>query len=89
MTLDGLCLIWAVMSNIANISEGIGAAIRARRKQLGMTQQDLAEIVGLQRQTISRVEAGNGAVTIATVARIADVVGLDLIVVPRYSDGHS
>jgi len=69
--------------------EGIGAAIRARRKQLGMTQQDLAEIAGLQRQTISRVEAGNGAVTITTVARIADVVGLDLIVVPRYSDGRS
>jgi len=77
------------MSNIANIFEDIGAAIRARRKQLGMTQQDLAEIAGLQRQTISRVEAGNGAVTITTVARIADVVGLDLIVVPRYSDGRS
>jgi transcriptional regulator with XRE-family HTH domain len=77
------------MSDTANIFEGIGAAIRTRRKRLGMTQLDVAEIAGFQRQTISRVEAGNGAVTIATVARIAGVVGLDLTVLPRYDDGRS
>jgi len=77
------------MSDAANIFESIGAVIRTRRKQLGMTQLDLAQIAGLQRQTISRVEAGNGAVTIATVARIAAVVGLDLMAVPRYDDGRS
>lgn len=77
------------MSDKANIFEGIGAAIRTRRKRLGMTQLDVAEITGLQRQTISRVEAGNEAVTIATVARIAGVVGLDLMVMPRYDDGRS
>ena len=77
------------MSDTANIFESIGAVIRTRRKQLGMTQLDLAQIAGLQRQTISRVEAGNGAVTIATVARIAAVVGLDLMAVPRYDDGRS
>jgi HTH-type transcriptional regulator/antitoxin HipB len=77
------------MSDTENIFESIGAAIRTRRKRLGMTQLDLAEIAGLQRQTISRVEAGNGAVTIATVARIAAVVGLDLMVMPRYDDGRS
>ena len=77
------------MSDKANIFERIGAAIRTRRKRLGMTQLDVAEITGLQRQTISRVEAGNEAVTIATVARIAVVVGLDLMVMPRYDDGRS
>ena len=76
------------MSDITNIYEGIGEAIRTRRKQLSITQLDLAEITGLQRQTISRVEAGNGAVTIATVARIAAVVGLVLKVVPKYDDGR-
>ena len=76
------------MSDITNTYEGIGEAIRTRRKQLGMTQLDLAEITGLQRQTISRVEAGNGAVTITTVARIAAVVGLNLRVMPIYDDGR-
>jgi len=77
------------MSDKANIIKNIGVAIRTRRKRLGMTQQDVAEITGLQRQTISRVEAGNDAVAVATVARVAAVVGLDLLVRPRYEHGRS
>jgi len=46
-------------------------------------------IAGLQRQTIGRVENGNEAVTVATVARVAAAVGLDLMVMPRYADGRS
>ena len=59
------------MYDTANTIKTIGAAIRTRRKRIGMTQQDVAEIAGLQRQTISRVEAGNNAVAVATVARVA------------------
>lgn len=77
------------MSDITNISQQIGTAIRVRRKQLGMTQQDVAEITGLQRQTISRVETGSEAVTFSTVARIAAVVGLNLGVTPCYDDGRT
>lgn len=54
-----------------------------------MTQQDVAEITGLQRQTISRVETGSEAVTFSTVARIAAVVGLNLGVTPCYDDGRT
>lgn len=77
------------MYDTANTIKNIGAAIRTRRKRIGMTQQDVAEIAGLQRQTISRVEAGNNAVAVATVARVATVVGLDLLVTPRYEHGRS
>ena len=77
------------MYDTANTIKTIGAAIRTRRKRIGMTQQDVADIAGLQRQTISRVEAGNNAVAVATVARVAAVVGLDLLVTPRYEHGHS
>jgi transcriptional regulator with XRE-family HTH domain len=77
------------MSDTTNIFKKIGAEIRARRKRLDMTQLDVAEMTGLQRQTISRVESGNSSVTIASVERIAAVVGLDLIVVPKYNDGRS
>lgn len=78
-----------IMSDTTNIFEKIGAEIRTRRKRLGMTQLDVAEMTGLQRQTISRVESGNSSVTIASVERIATVVGLDLMVVPKYNDGRS
>ncbi len=77
------------MYDTANTIKTIGTAIRTRRKRIGMTQQDIAEIAGLQRQTISRVEAGNNAVAVATVAHVAAVVGLDLQVTPRYEHGHS
>jgi len=78
-----------IMSDITNIFEKIGTEIRIRRKRLGMTQLDVAEMTGLQRQTISRVESGNSSVTIASVERIATVVGLDLKVIPKYNDGRS
>lgn len=78
-----------IMSDSTYIFEKIGAEIRTRRKRLGMTQLDVAEMTGLQRQTISRVESGNSSVTIASVERIATVVGLDLMVVPKYNDGRS
>jgi transcriptional regulator with XRE-family HTH domain len=77
------------MSDITNITESIAAAIRTRRNRLGMTQQDVAEITGLQRQTVSRVETGIEVVAFATVARVAAAVGLDLAVTPRYDDGRS
>lgn len=77
------------MYDITNNLKTIGAMIQTRRKQLGMTQQDVADIAGLQRQTISRVEAGNKAVAVATVAHVAAVVGLDLEVKPRYENFRS
>ena len=77
------------MSDVTNIIENIGAVIRTRRKHLGMTQQDVAEIAGVQRQTISRVESGNGTVAVSTLARVAIAVGLDLGVKPRYEQGRS
>ena len=77
------------MSDTANKIARIGFSIKDRRKQLGMTQQDVADIAGVQRQTVSRVEVGNESVAIASVARIAAVVGLDLGVIPRYCDGRS
>ena len=77
------------MSDVTNISKRIGTEIRVRRKQLGMTQRDVADIAGLQRQTLSRVEKGNEAVSFSSVARIAAVVGLDLGVTPRYEDGRT
>lgn len=77
------------MYDVTNMCRSIGVTIRTRRKQLGMTQRDVAEISGVQRQTISRVEAGNDAVAVATLARVAAVVGLDLGVKPRYEHGRS
>lgn len=56
-------------------SSTLGRRILLRRRDLGLTQKELAEQVGLQPNTIARLERGHmqdlGA---AVVARIADVL---------------
>lgn len=39
----------------------LGKKIRARRKELGMTQEDLADRLGLGHQALSRIEQGKMA----------------------------
>lgn len=42
-----------------NTQQSIGAKIRLRRKLLKLTQEDLAELVGVARQTVSAWERGS------------------------------
>ena len=62
--------------------ERIGQRIADLRKEKGMTQQGLADIVGMQRNHISRIEAGKYSVGFDTLQAIADALGgtIDIIV---------
>ena len=51
--------------------EKIGARIRSKRESLGMTQQELSDIVGVSRNTISRYELGQLEMKIMTLCVIA------------------
>ena len=53
--------------------------IKLRRKVLGISQQDLAEMAGLGVATIKDIERGKGNPSLSTVARILDVLGMDLV----------
>ena len=53
--------------------EKIGARIRSKRESLGMTQQELAEMVNVTRNTISRYENGETEVGVITLNNIADL----------------
>lgn len=53
--------------------------IKVRRKVLGISQQDLAEMAGLGVATIKDIERGKGNPSLSTVARILDVLGMDLV----------
>lgn len=48
--------------------------IAAIRKQRGLSQTDLAEMVGVEQPTISKLERGNDGVTLRTVFAIADAL---------------
>jgi HTH-type transcriptional regulator / antitoxin HipB len=54
----------------------LGAALRDRRKSLGLEQKTLAEKVGVSRQWIIAVEAGKDRADLALVLRTLDALGL-------------
>lgn len=55
-----------------------GEMLRERRKELGMTQKELAERVGRERTYINRIEKGETDLQLSSFLRIADALGLML-----------
>ena len=53
----------------------VGEAIKKARKAQNMTQQELAEKMGVQRAQVSKIESGKN-LTLATVARCFKAMGL-------------
>ena len=61
--------------------ERIGQRIADLRKEKGMTQQGLADIVGMQRNHISRIEAGKYSVGFDTLQSIAEALGMTVDII--------
>jgi len=55
-----------------------GVILRDKRKELGMTQQSLADRVGLKRSYIAKVEKGETDLQISSFVRIAKALGMEL-----------
>ncbi|MBS0984277.1 helix-turn-helix domain-containing protein [Gluconobacter cerinus] len=56
----------------------IGINVRNRRKNLGLTQVELAEMTGIGQRNISMIERGNVNLTIKQMQRIASALKIDL-----------
>jgi y4mF family transcriptional regulator len=61
----------------------LGAAIRARRELLGITQDDLGSSIGVSRRVIGQLERGKKTVRLDIAIRAAQAVGLNVGVEPR------
>ena len=57
----------------------IGAKIRKRRKELGLSQEELAEKVGVSYQQVQRYENGSSTLNVENVQRIAHALGAPAI----------
>ena len=53
-------------------------ALKGRREALNVTQEHLAELSGVGLRTLKAIETGKGNPTIDTLAKLADVLGLEL-----------
>ena len=58
--------------------QAIGASIRSARREAGITQGTLADLVGTSSRTIHAIETGTGNPSLGTVAAAANAVGLHL-----------
>lgn len=57
----------------------IGKAIRQRRKELGITQPELAELADVNVNTIVRLERGVTNPTLEVLVRIGEALGMEVI----------
>jgi len=60
----------------------LGAAIRERRRHLGLDQHELAEKIDVSRQWVVEVEKGKPRAEMALVLRALDALGLALSIAP-------
>lgn len=56
-----------------------GNLFKERRSVLGLTQQELSDYTGLSVRIIKTVEAEKGNPSLATLEKIAEVLGLEVV----------
>lgn len=56
----------------------IGANIQSRRKMIGLTQEQVAERLGVSRQTVAKWETGESTPDLANAAALVDVLDVSL-----------
>jgi HTH-type transcriptional regulator/antitoxin HipB len=61
----------------------LGAIVAARRKQLGLSQAQVAARVGLSQNRLSVLEKNSAALTAKQMLALLNVLGLDLVVNER------
>ena len=63
--------------------EDIIQQVKARRRELGVTLRDVAELSGIGINALSRFEQGPGGMSFRNVCAMLDVPGLCLTVQPK------
>lgn len=56
----------------------ISGRVRAMRKELRLTQQQLADLAGVSDATVRQIEHGTGKSTLRSVLSVMEVLGLEL-----------
>lgn len=56
----------------------LSQTMKLRRKALGISQQDLAEIAEVSLATVKDIERGRGNPSLRTVQKILDVLGMEI-----------
>jgi DNA-binding XRE family transcriptional regulator len=58
--------------------EAFGLWIRSQRKRLGLSQSEVADVIGVNRRVLGQLERGKPTVQLWIALRAAQAVGLDI-----------
>ncbi len=76
------------MVKIVRSTKALGVAFRRRRRQLELTQAELAARAGIRQGTVSQVENGLETVKFRTVMDMLRALDLELVVQQRSRGSH-
>jgi DNA-binding XRE family transcriptional regulator len=61
----------------------LGDALRKRRRELGLGQDEVSGVIGVNRRVVGELERGKGTVQLQIAMDLARVLGLDIELKPR------
>jgi HTH-type transcriptional regulator/antitoxin HipB len=71
------------MNTIVRTSQQIGAALRRYRRQKGLTQRSLGELMHVRQATVSKLESGEPGTQLGVLIDALSALDLELVVQPR------
>jgi len=77
------------MAEIVRSPKSLGVALRRHRRQLELTQAQLADRAGIRQATVSQAENGLETIKLRTVMDLLGALNLEIAIQPRTAGSHS
>lgn len=61
----------------------LGNALRTRRREFGLAQEQVSQVIGVNRRVIGELERGKGTVQLQIGIEAARALGMDIELTPR------
>jgi len=71
-----------------HLSKLVGARLAARRKELGLTQAELAERLGIEKESVSRLETGVISPSLGRLSTLAEALDFPMEGLLRDTSNH-
>lgn len=69
-----------IMGTMVSLKRHIGGKVKAVREQQGLSRREAAERLGIGKDHLASIERGEGNLTLRSVERLADGLGVDVYV---------
>jgi HTH-type transcriptional regulator / antitoxin HipB len=77
------------MTQRVRLPNQLGAIIQTARRSRGLSQQQLAELIGMRQKTISAIENGSDGTKLDTLLRVISILDLNIQIIEGRRDGPS